>query len=96
LSTLTAVKTNESFTCTFLAEKRKRSVSKKKKTKKEERDVTDMELSPPSPAPAPEGRWADLPGDIAISVASRLQVRLPPSLSLSLPWQKYICMIRPF
>uniref|UniRef100_A0A0D9ZYC6 F-box domain-containing protein n=1 Tax=Oryza glumipatula TaxID=40148 RepID=A0A0D9ZYC6_9ORYZ len=32
-----------------------------------------MELSPPSPAPAPEGRWADLPGDIAISVASRLQ-----------------------
>ncbi|KAF0928302.1 hypothetical protein E2562_039413 [Oryza meyeriana var. granulata] len=31
-----------------------------------------MELSP-SPSPAPEGRWADLPGDIAISVASRLQ-----------------------
>uniref|UniRef100_A0A0D9WFU3 F-box domain-containing protein n=1 Tax=Leersia perrieri TaxID=77586 RepID=A0A0D9WFU3_9ORYZ len=32
------------------------------------------ELSPPPPrSPASEGRWADLPGDIAISVASRLQ-----------------------
>lgn len=34
-----------------------------------------MELSP-SPAPAPAGRWADLPGDIAVSIASRLQVGL--------------------
>jgi hypothetical protein len=34
-----------------------------------------MELSP-SPPPSPEGRWADLPDDIAVAIACRLQV--PP------------------
>jgi hypothetical protein len=36
-----------------------------------------MELSP-----APAGRWADLPEDIALAVASRLQVSLSQFLSL--------------
>ncbi|XP_051203237.1 uncharacterized protein [Lolium perenne] len=31
-----------------------------------------MELSP-SPPPSPEGRWADLPDDIAVAIACRLQ-----------------------